>query len=223
MRALARTLRGAGEDVVILYGERLVAGPRGAHAARALLSLAERSGLRRPRRRGPARACPRPPTAAACPRRACCPTPAPGFAGRGRRPRRRRRSPPAAAAASSTALLPAARRPAERPARARAGGRAALERATTVIAHADFLTDGVREHADRRLPGRGLRREGRHAHAPRRARAAPAPGDRPPRRGARRVVGHRRARPGAWASISASSPGRWRPPSSSPPCPSTPG
>jgi NADH-quinone oxidoreductase subunit G len=40
VRAVAKLLSGAGEDVVILYGERLVSGPRGAHAARGLLNLA---------------------------------------------------------------------------------------------------------------------------------------------------------------------------------------
>jgi NADH-quinone oxidoreductase subunit G len=40
--ALARLLTEAGEDVVILYGERLAHGARGEHAARALLNLAGR-------------------------------------------------------------------------------------------------------------------------------------------------------------------------------------
>ena len=40
-RALAAFLEGAGEEVVILYGERLLAGPRGHHAARALLNVAQ--------------------------------------------------------------------------------------------------------------------------------------------------------------------------------------
>src|SRR6185436_12627637 len=35
----------AGEDVVILYGERLVSGPRADHAARALLNVAGRLKL----------------------------------------------------------------------------------------------------------------------------------------------------------------------------------
>jgi NADH-quinone oxidoreductase subunit G len=45
VRQLADFLSGAGEDVVILYGERLLAGPRGASTARALLNLAARLGL----------------------------------------------------------------------------------------------------------------------------------------------------------------------------------
>ena len=40
-RALAAFLDGAGEEVVVLYGERLLSGPRGLHAARALLNVAE--------------------------------------------------------------------------------------------------------------------------------------------------------------------------------------
>jgi NADH-quinone oxidoreductase subunit G len=44
VRELAEVL-GGGPDVVILYGERLLAGPRGPHAARALLNVAGRLGL----------------------------------------------------------------------------------------------------------------------------------------------------------------------------------
>jgi NADH-quinone oxidoreductase subunit G len=42
VRALAALLAGAGEDVVVVYGERLTTGPRGEHAARALLNVAVR-------------------------------------------------------------------------------------------------------------------------------------------------------------------------------------
>jgi NADH-quinone oxidoreductase subunit G len=45
VRALGEFLSGAGADVVILYGERLLSGPRGAEAATALLNLAARLGL----------------------------------------------------------------------------------------------------------------------------------------------------------------------------------
>src|ERR671923_185498 len=45
VHALADLLSTAGEDVVILYGERLVSGPRADHAARALLNVAGRLGL----------------------------------------------------------------------------------------------------------------------------------------------------------------------------------
>jgi NADH-quinone oxidoreductase subunit G len=43
--SLAALLRQAGDEVVVLWGERLCGGPRGAHAARALLNLAGRLGL----------------------------------------------------------------------------------------------------------------------------------------------------------------------------------
>ena len=42
VRALAAILADAGEDVVVVYGERLTHGARGAHAARALLNVAGR-------------------------------------------------------------------------------------------------------------------------------------------------------------------------------------
>ncbi|HEY1539326.1 MAG TPA: NADH-quinone oxidoreductase subunit NuoG [Solirubrobacteraceae bacterium] len=42
VRALAMALADAGTDVVIVYGERLTHGPRGEHAARALLNIAGR-------------------------------------------------------------------------------------------------------------------------------------------------------------------------------------
>ncbi|HTE63582.1 MAG TPA: NADH-quinone oxidoreductase subunit NuoG [Solirubrobacteraceae bacterium] len=46
VRDLAKWLSAAGDDIVILYGERLLSGPRGAAAAQALLNLAARLGLR---------------------------------------------------------------------------------------------------------------------------------------------------------------------------------
>ena len=73
---------------------------------------------------------------------------------------------------------------------ARCGSRR-CDTAQAVIAHESVLTETVREYADRRLPGRGLRREGGHARAPRRPPAAPARGDRP-RQGRR--PGRRRPR-----------------------------
>jgi NADH-quinone oxidoreductase subunit G len=42
VRAVAELLSGAGEDVVIVYGERLTAGARGEHAARGLLNVTGR-------------------------------------------------------------------------------------------------------------------------------------------------------------------------------------
>ena len=79
----------------------------------------------------------------------------------------------------------------------RAGWEAALERATTVIAHANFLTDGIREHATVVFPAESYaEKDGTLTHPDgrlQRLRAAIGhPGD--VRAG---VVGDRRARPGA--------------------------
>ena len=64
---------------MILYGERLVSGPRADHAARALLNVAGRLKLAGARDgAGPAVRARRAPTAAAWARSACCPTPARG-------------------------------------------------------------------------------------------------------------------------------------------------
>jgi NADH-quinone oxidoreductase subunit G len=45
VKAFAEAIGAAGEDIVILYGERLLSGPQGDLAARALLNLASRLGL----------------------------------------------------------------------------------------------------------------------------------------------------------------------------------
>ena len=144
LRALVRALQ-AGEDVVVLYGERLVSGPRAAPGGpRAARPGRAPEPARRPRGRGPAvrarvaqrarpgrggRAAQRRPRAL-------------GDRGRPRRRRHRRRRP----RGELTALYLLHADPVtELP--GRAGWEAALERATTVIAHANFLTDGVREHA----------------------------------------------------------------------------
>ena len=83
-RALAHelldTLRAAGEEIVILWHERLTAGPDGEAAARALLDARRRALAGRDRRRGPAGNPRRAQTAAACARPGCCPTPDRGSA-----------------------------------------------------------------------------------------------------------------------------------------------
>ena len=81
---------GAGEDVVIVFGERLLRGPRGAGAARALLNVATRLGLAAAHGAGLLEV-PSPPTGAACARRGSRRATAPGYATlEARRPRRRR-------------------------------------------------------------------------------------------------------------------------------------
>ncbi len=143
VHALARALQ-AGPDVVILFGERLVSGPRAAQAARALLGLAaalslggDGSGLlcvpNATNGRGLAEA-------------GALPNAGPGFAA-------------VETAGRDAAEIAAAARGGELGALyllhadpvtdlpGRAGWELALERANVVIAHAAFLTDGVREHA----------------------------------------------------------------------------
>ena len=71
-------------------------------------------------------------------------------------------------------------------------GAARWTRATTVVAHAGFLTDGIREHADVVFPAEAYAEKEGTRHAPRRPRAAPAPGDRPRRATCAPVAGDRR-------------------------------
>ncbi|HEX6695781.1 MAG TPA: molybdopterin-dependent oxidoreductase, partial [Solirubrobacteraceae bacterium] len=144
LRALVRTLQ-AGEDVVVLYGERLVSGPRGAHAARALLDLAERLSLLGGREGAGLLCVPASPNGRGLAEAGVLPNAGPGFA--------------ETATGRDAAAIAAAARGGELTALyllhadpvtelpGRAGWEAALERATTVIAHANFLTEGVREHA----------------------------------------------------------------------------
>ncbi len=142
--ALAAALRDAGDDVVILYGERLVSGPRGAQAARALLDLAGRlsatgdgAGLlcvpSSTNGRGLAEAGVLPNAGAGL-----APVETPG--------RNAAEIGAALAAGELTALYLLHADPlCDLP--GRATWDAALERATTVVAHAQFLTEGIREHA----------------------------------------------------------------------------
>ena len=132
---------------MIVYGERLLAGPGGAQAARALLNLASRLGLAGRDGAGPARGARRPPTGAACARPASRPATAPAT----------RRSPsPAATPRASPRRSPAAssrRSGCTTPTRCarypdRAAWEAALGTAQTVIAVDSVLTDTIREHAD---------------------------------------------------------------------------
>ncbi len=192
VRALAAGLKAAGEDVVILWGERLTGGPRGAHAGRALLNVAARLGLAGRPEGGPDRdpvgdEQPRP----ARGRRAAERRPGPG-----RRPRRGPRCPRDRGRRGRRrphGALPPAQRPARRPPGSRGLGGGAGEgddrRRARELPHG-----GHPRPRHRRLPGRVLRREGGHGRAPRRPRAAPAPCDRPSGRDARRMVGPGRAR-----------------------------
>jgi NADH-quinone oxidoreductase subunit G len=166
---LARSLSAAGEEIVLLWGERLTAGPEGADCARALLDLAATLGLGEVQGAGLLEI----PLAAngrGLREAGVLPNAGPGlselggFAGAGER---EEESGPAAADRRSP-------QGAGRDARAIAQGLAAgelaglyllrcdplevmsehelweqaLESASTVVAHAQFLTDGLREHAN---------------------------------------------------------------------------
>jgi NADH-quinone oxidoreductase subunit G len=142
--AVADLLRDAGEDVVIVWGERLTHGARGAHAARALLNVAGRivpgdhlgAGLLE---------VPSTSNGRGMREVGFLPTAGPGLA--------------ATAEGHDTAGIAAAAAAGELtalyllhvdPLRSlpdRALWEEALDKATTVIAHASFLTEGIRDHA----------------------------------------------------------------------------
>jgi NADH-quinone oxidoreductase subunit G len=145
VREVARLLRGAGEDVVILFGERLVSGPRAEQAALALLDLAGQLGLDRP---GSGLLCvPHGTNGRGLAEAGVLPNAGPGLAARERDGRDAAGIAAAATRGELTALYllhtdPVVDLP------GRATWETALERATTVVAHAQFLTDGLREHAN---------------------------------------------------------------------------
>ncbi|HUR84436.1 MAG TPA: NADH-quinone oxidoreductase subunit NuoG [Solirubrobacteraceae bacterium] len=145
IRAIAELLSGAGEDVVVVYGERLTDGARGEHAARALLNVAGR--LVTPAHHGAG----------------LLELPA-GCNGRGLRevgvlPNAGPGLTPVNDPGLDTAAIGAAAASGElqalyllhsdplRDLPQRATWQAALARATTVVAHADLLTEGLFEHA----------------------------------------------------------------------------
>ncbi len=150
VRALADGLKAAGEDVVILWGERLTHGPRGDHAARALLNLSATLGL--PGRDGagllqiPAAA-----NGRGLREVGVLPNAGPGLS---ETPAGRDADAIAdAAAAGEIAALYLLHTDPLLDQRRRQVWDAALEKASTVIAHASFLTPGIREHATVVFPG----------------------------------------------------------------------
>ncbi len=143
----------------MLWHERLAAGRR-RRAGRARPARPRRhAGARRASTAPGCSKSPRTPTAAACAKRACSPTPARSSASSTRRGSTRTGSPrrwPPASSPRSTCWTPTrsrAPRPCPPPSTSARRGRSrelwerALERASTVIAHATFLTEGVRAHA----------------------------------------------------------------------------
>ncbi len=145
VRAIAAALRDAGSDIVILWGERVTAGPRGAHAARALLNVAERLGLSGREGAGLLQI-PSGANGRGLREVGVLPDAAPGLAPAETAGRPAAAIRDAAAAGEVTALYllhtdPIVDQPDA------AAWNAALEKATTVVAHAGFLTAGLREHA----------------------------------------------------------------------------
>ncbi len=146
VRELAQFLSGAGADVVILYGERLLTGPRGEEAAQALLNVAARLGLR-----GRAGAglleLPSTTNGRGIREAGFAPGHGAGYADLdGDKP-----SAPGIAAGLADGSLSVAYLLHADPIRTgadRAAWEAALGAAQTVIAHASSLTDTVNEHAD---------------------------------------------------------------------------
>jgi NADH-quinone oxidoreductase subunit G len=138
VRGLAEFLSGAGNDVVILFGERLLAGPRGAEAARALLNLATRLGLAGRDGAGLLEI-PSATNGRGIREAGFAAAHGPGYA-----------AVDAAAGddASEASVLYLLHADPVRTHRDRAAWEAVLGKAQTVIAHAGALTDTVREHAD---------------------------------------------------------------------------
>ncbi len=153
-----RTIAGAlrGQDIVIVWGERLTQGPRGAHAARALLNVAGRLGMADREGAGlleiPAATNGRGLREVGCTSDAELLDKPGGGLSAAHRPAARRLRPPHVGAAAGE--RDHRRRPCGLPHRRRARAR------------------------DRGVPGRVARREGRDGHAPRRPHPAAAPLDR---------------------------------------------
>jgi NADH-quinone oxidoreductase subunit G len=145
VQALAALLRDAGDDIVILFGERLVSGPRATQAARALLSLAGALGLAGRDGAGLLG------IPAGCNGRGLAEAGVLPHVGAGLAPLQTPgRDAAAIARAAADGEIDALYLMHSDPLRD-LGGRAlwtrALDKATTVVAHAQFLTEAVRDHA----------------------------------------------------------------------------
>ncbi len=144
--ATTRTPSGPGTgDVVVLYGERLVSGPRGTQAARALLSLAGALGLAGRDGAG-LLGVPAGTNGRGLAEAGFLPNAGPGLAPLAQPGRDAAGIAQAAADGELRALYLLHADPLRDLGRRGLWARA-LDRATTVVAHARFLTEGVREHA----------------------------------------------------------------------------
>jgi NADH-quinone oxidoreductase subunit G len=136
VRELGEFLSGAGADVVIVYGERLLTGPRGAEAATALLNLAARLGLGGRDGAGLLEI-PSSTNGRGIREAGFAPGHGPGYSAL-----------EASEDADETNVLYLLHADPVRTHPDRAAWEAALRKTQAVIAHASALTDTVREHAD---------------------------------------------------------------------------
>jgi NADH-quinone oxidoreductase subunit G len=146
VRNLASLLRGAGRDVVVLWGERLTAGAGAANAARALLNVANRLAIDNGHDGAGLLEVPAGTNGRGLREAGCLPGAGPGLHAAAAGGLDAAGIAAAAAAGELGALYllhadPIATHP------GRATWEAALAKATAVVAHAAFLTDGLREHA----------------------------------------------------------------------------
>jgi NADH-quinone oxidoreductase subunit G len=147
---LVAQLRDGGEDVVILYGERVLAGVGGADSAAALVAIADALNLR-DRDGAGLIGVPSSANARGLREAGVLPFAGPGLAPVERPGRSTSEIAAAAAAGDLTALWLVGTDPLETHPD-RAIWAAGLEQASTVIAHAGYLTAGVLEHATIVLP-----------------------------------------------------------------------
>jgi NADH-quinone oxidoreductase subunit G len=143
VRELAEWLSGAGTDVVILYGERLLTGPRGEQAAQALLNLGARLGLAGREGAGLLEI-PSATNGRGIREAGFAAGHGPGYAA----VETTATSGGAAAVASDATVLYLLHADPVRTEANRAGWESALAKATTVIAHASTLSESLRDHAD---------------------------------------------------------------------------
>ncbi|MDX6670500.1 MAG: NADH-quinone oxidoreductase subunit [Solirubrobacteraceae bacterium] len=145
VRDLAALLSGAGEDVVVVYGERLVSGPRAEQSARALLNVSSRLNLRHDG--AGLLEIPSSANGRGLREAGALPDAGPGWS-EAASPGRDAAGIAAALAGGDLAALYLLRVDPVRTHPDRGAWEAALARASTVVAHASVLTEGLIEHAD---------------------------------------------------------------------------
>ncbi|MEA2248042.1 MAG: NADH-quinone oxidoreductase subunit, partial [Solirubrobacteraceae bacterium] len=147
LHALADVLTTEGDDVVILYGERLISGPRSAQAARALLNVAGRLGLTGGRDGAGLLCIPSGTNARGLAEVGVLSNAGPGYAEPALDGRDAAQIATGAVSGELSALYLMHVDPL-RDLPGRETWEAALDAAGTVVAHAAFLTEGIREHAN---------------------------------------------------------------------------